>query len=101
MNLQAAAHGFDPRRFSRRKARLLAMDIVIVVAALILWALLSHVSTPRLLQAGSAQDCVYLGRAGADCVQKADKQGGGAPARPACEFLGRAGEYCPPEAPAH
>ena len=97
MNLHAALSGFDPRHFSRRKARHRALDVVVVVAALILWALLSHVNAPQFLPPGGAGDCIYLGRAGADCVQKASPANAGAPWRRGCEFLGRAGEYCPPE----
>ncbi len=99
MNFHAALNGFDPRLFSRRKARHLAVDILIVVAAILLWALLSHANSPRFLQAGGAGDCVFLGRAGSHCVGSTN--GAAAPSPRGCEFLGRAGDYCPPETPSH
>ncbi len=97
MNLHAVSKGFDLRHFSRRKARHLAVDVSIAVAALILWALLSHMSSPRFLSAGDAEDCVYLGRAGADCVEKTNAAGADVSSKRQCEFLGRAGKYCAPE----
>jgi hypothetical protein len=101
MNLHAALNGFDPRHFSRRKAREVAVEIIIVVAALLLWALLSHVNSPPFRQAGAAGGCVFLGRAGSHCVGSASGADAGAPSPRGCEFLGRAGDYCPPETPSH
>ena len=99
MNLHATLNGIDPRHFSRRKARHLAVDHLVVVAALLLWALLSHGNAFRLPHAGGVGDCVFLGRAGSHCVGSTHGAGADAPSTGACEFLGRAGDYCPPATP--
>ncbi len=97
MKRHVIAMGPGGRHFSRRKALLLAADISIAVAALILWALLSHVNVSRFLRPETARDCVYLGRAGSHCVKRANSESNRAPPKRDCEFLGRAGEYCAPE----
>lgn len=100
MNVRANALGFDPRHFSRRKALRLALDVAIIVAGLLLWALLSHLDSnwTGLWKPDAAEDCVYLGRAGSHCVAREhSREGDGAASDQNCQSLGRAGRYCAPE----
>jgi hypothetical protein len=87
--------GLDRRNSPRRRELHLALDISIVVGALIIWALLSHLPWHQLWEREAARDCIYLGRAGAHCIESSGKEGGAQ--EQACKLLGRAGRSCAPE----
>lgn len=96
MNFRVTATELERRHILRRTARHLALDISIFVGALLLWALLSHLPWYQLWKPNPADDCVYLGRAGAHCAPRANKDGD-VPAQRICESLRRAGRSCTPE----
>jgi hypothetical protein len=94
----------------RLAAQILFIEIAVVVAALVLWGLLSPLSKfalarpiqlalagPTHLASGGAsasEACVHLGRAGGRCPAGVEQ--GGPDAGAHCDFLGRAGRFCPP-----
>ncbi|MDR3435554.1 hypothetical protein [Telmatospirillum sp.] len=90
--------GPDSRDLSHHHMARLAMDVAIVVGAVLLWALLSHVNWSGLRKPTVAGDCVYFGRAGARCTEHVESTQGDKPAKDRnCYSLGRAGRICWPE----
>jgi hypothetical protein len=78
----------------------LVLDVAIVVGAILLWALLSHVNWSVLGKSTVFEDCVYYGRAGARCTKHVENTQGDKPAKDRnCYSLGRAGRICWPEPP--
>jgi hypothetical protein len=90
--------GPDSRYPSRHHTARLALDVAIVVGAILLWALLSYVNWSGLGKSNVSGDCVYYGRAGARCTKHVESTQGDKPAKDRnCYSLGRAGRICWPE----
>jgi hypothetical protein len=90
--------GPNSRHLSHRHRARLALDVAIVVGAILLWALLSHVNWSGLGKSTAAGDCVYFGRAGAHCTEHLEGTRGDKPAKDRnCYSMGRAGRICWPE----
>ncbi|MDI9847083.1 hypothetical protein QM467_03290 [Rhodoblastus sp. 17X3] len=90
--------GPDSRHLSHHHTARLALDVAIVVGAILLWALLSHVNWSGLGKSTVAGDCVYYGRAGARCTEHVESTQGDKSAQDrGCDVLGRAGRICWPE----
>lgn len=94
MSVRAISMGFQPL-FSRLKALHLASSIAIVVAALILWVLLTHLPWYQLWKRDVVRDCIYLGRAGAHCTERTPSSEGDGSS--SCQSVRPAGRRCAPE----
>jgi hypothetical protein len=90
--------GPDSRHLSHHHMARLALNVTIVVGAILLWALLSHGNWSGLGKSTVAGDCVYFGRAGARCTEHVESMQADKPAKDRnCVSLGRAGRICWPE----
>jgi hypothetical protein len=80
---------------SHHGATRLALDVTIVVGAILIWALLSHVNWSGVTKPSAAEDCAYFGRAGAHCTEQIENKDGDKSAHDQnCHSLGRAGRVC-------
>ena len=90
----------DPEscHLSHHRVVRLALEVSIVVGAMLVWALLSDVNRSGLAKSTDARDCVYFGRAGARCTDHVESAKGDKPTQDRnCYTLGRAGRICWPE----
>ena len=97
-NLDRIGTNPESRGLSHHLTARLASDAAIVVGAILLWALLSHVNWSGLTKSTGAGECVYFGRAGARCTERGESAERNKPAQDRnCYSLGRTGRICWPE----